>query len=184
MAVKMTKDNVASVLRSIQQLASNEVLIGIPASTTERQDGEAINNATIGYIQERGSPAANIPARPFLVPGVQDAQERVAAALKKGATSAMSGDATAADAALHKAGLIGQNAARAKINSGEFEPLSPVTLQLRYWAKQGVKITGKTVGYAAVLVNKGLASYPGVSTKPLTVTGQLRNSITYVLRKK
>lgn len=184
MTTKVTKDDVARVVRAVQDLASSKVLVGIPMEDASRRDGEPITNAQIGYIQETGSPAANIPARSFLVPGVEDAQEAIAAAFKRGAKGALDGNGAAPDQALHAAGLMGQSAARARLNSGDHAPLSPVTLQLRYWAKRGVKITGKTVGYAAFLVEKGLASYPGVSTKPLVVTGQLRNAITYVIRKK
>lgn len=159
MGVKMTKDNVSVVLRSIQQLASNEVLIGIPASTTERQDGEPINNATIGYIQETGSPVNNLPARPFLVPGVESAQKAATDELKKGADDAMDGNAQAADKALHRAGIVASNAVKAKINSGISPELAGSTLAAR-------RRRGRT------------------GTTPLIDTGSLRNAITYVLRKK
>ncbi|MET3654086.1 hypothetical protein [Dyella japonica] len=159
MGVKMTKDNVSVVLRSIQQLASNEVLIGIPASTTERQDGEPINNATIGYIQETGSPVNNLPARPFLVPGVESAQKAATDELKKGASDAMDGNAQAADKALHRAGIVASNAVKAKINSGIAPELAHSTLAAR-------RRRGRT------------------GTTPLIDTGSLRNAITYVLRKK
>ena len=159
MPVKMTKDNVSNVLRSIQQLASNEVLIGIPASTTDRKDGEPINNATIGYIQETGSPANNLPARPFLVPGVESAQKAATDELKKGAGAAMSGDAMGADKALHRAGITASNAVKGKINSGVPPELAKSTLAAR-------RRRGRT------------------GTTPLIDTGELRNSITYVIRKK
>lgn len=159
MAVKMTKDNVSSVLRSIQQLASNEVLIGIPATTTERQDGEAINNATIGYIQERGSPVNNLPARPFLVPGVEKAQKAATDELKKGADEAMDGNAQGAEKALHRAGITASNSVKATINAGVPPALADSTLAAR-------RRRGRT------------------GEVPLIDTGSLRNSITYVLRKK
>jgi hypothetical protein len=159
MGVKMTKDNVSVVLRSIQQLASNEVLIGIPASTTERQDDEPINNATIGYIQETGSPVNNLPARPFLVPGVESAQKAATDELKKGADDAMDGNAQAADKALHRAGIVASNSVKAKINSGIAPELAESTIAAR-------RRRGRT------------------GTTPLIDTGSLRNSITYVLRKK
>jgi hypothetical protein len=158
MGVKVTKDELQKVLRSIQQLASEEVLVGIPASTTERQDGEAINNATIGYIQENGSPVNNLPARPFLVPGVQHAIPDATAQLKKGAQEALSGDAEAANKRMHAAGIVAQNAVRSHINSGVPPPLAEATLEAR-------RRRGRT------------------GEVPLIDTGQLRNSITYVIRK-
>lgn len=59
-----------------------EVLIGIPMSTTERPDGE-ITNAELGYIHEYGAPEANIPARPFLIPGVESVKGKALELMKK-----------------------------------------------------------------------------------------------------
>lgn len=158
MSVKITKDHVADVIRAISQLAKKDVLVGIPDSAPGRNDGP-ISNAAIGYIQETGSPAANIPARPFLIPGVKDAQKEIAARFGIGAKQALSGNAAGAENALHAAGLIGQNAARAKINTGPFDPLKASTLAAR-------RRRGRT------------------GTRPLVDTGQLRNSLTYVIRDK
>ncbi len=135
------------------------MLVGIPESAPERDD-EPISNAVIGYIQETGSPVNNIPPRPFLVPGVKDAQVPIAAQLGKGAQLALSGQASAAETALHSAGLTAQNAVRAKLQAGEdFQPLAESTLAAR-------RRRGRS------------------GTKPLIDTGQLRNSITYVVRDK
>lgn len=158
MSVKITKDRVAEVIQAISKLAKKDVLVGIPDSAPGRNDGP-ISNAAIGYIQETGSPANNIPARPFLIPGVKDAQKDIAARFGAGAKQALSGNGTAAEASLHAAGLIGQNAARRKINNGPFEPLKESTLAAR-------RRRGRT------------------GTRPLIDTGQLRNSLTYVIRDK
>ena len=61
--VKVTRDKVASVIKAVSDLATKDVLVGIPDSAPERKDGEPISNAQIGYIQETGAPEANIPAR-------------------------------------------------------------------------------------------------------------------------
>lgn len=160
MSVKVTKDNVHLVLQAIQGLAVKDVFVGIPDSTAARREpGHPLSNAVIGYIQENGSSAAGIPPRPFLVPGVQDAQQRIAERLGKGASAALDGNAQQAEAALHAAGLIGQNSARARINTGPFQALASRTLAAR-------RRRGRT------------------GSKPLIDTGQLRNSITYVIRNK
>jgi hypothetical protein len=161
MSVKVTKDNVQDMLRAINQLAKKDVLVGIPDSVPERDDQnpKPISNAVIGYIQENGSAVNGIPPRPFLIPGIADAQDKIAETLGKGATAALSGSATQAEASLHRAGLIGQNSARAKINTGPFQALASSTLAAR-------RRRGRT------------------GTKPLIDTGQLRNSITYVIRNK
>jgi phage gpG-like protein len=157
--MKITTDNVAKVLASIQELAGKQVLVGIPATKAEREDGEPINNAQLGYIHEYGAPASNIPARPFLIPGVAHAQESINNHLQKAAKAAMSGNDEKVDTELNATGLIAQAGARNEINNGNFEALSARTLADR-------RKRGRT------------------GDKPLIDTGQLRNSITYVIRKK
>lgn len=155
----VVRDNVAKVLAAIQKLTSREVLVGIPATQAERQDGEPINNAQLGYIHEHGAPASNIPARPFLVPGVAEKQDVIAGRLQKAAKAAMDGNTTALESELNAAGLLGQNGARNRINNGPHEPLAESTLAAR-------RARGRE------------------GTKPLIDTGQLRNALTYVIRKK
>lgn len=142
---------------AISTLTKSRVLVGIPAENAGRDD-EPITNAAIGYIQEYGAPEANIPPRPFLVPGVEDAKEGVVEAFRGGAQRATSGDASAADKALGRAGTIAEAAVRRKITNGPFVPLSEATLKQR--AARGV-----------------------TRTKPLIDTGKLRDSISYVIRK-
>ncbi|MGG6461402.1 hypothetical protein [Solilutibacter silvestris] len=159
MTAEVVKDNVEHVLRQIKALAKNEVLIGIPDETAGRQTGDAITNAAIGYIQETGSPINNIPARPFLVPGVEASLPVVEKSLKHGAKQVLRGIGGAIDKALNKSGLQAQNSVRATINSGIDPALAESTLAAR-------KRRGRT------------------GTKPLIDTGQLRNAITYVIRKR
>lgn len=159
MPVKITADRMADVIKAINELGAKDVLIGVPDSTTERQSGDPATNALIGYVQEFGSPANNIPARPFLIPGVRDIQKPAADRLKVAAQRALAGDLSQAEKQLHTAGMMGQNSARAKINSNIQPKLSERTLAAR--AARGV-----------------------TRTNTLVDTGQLRNSITYVIRKK
>ncbi|MHA6574555.1 hypothetical protein [Pseudomonas yamanorum] len=161
MSVRITTDNVAKVLASIQDLASKQVLAGIPASKAERKEGdeEPINNAQLGYLHNYGSPAQNIPAREFMGSGIELARESIDNHLKKAAKAAMDGNSEKVDVELNATGLVAQAGLRSRINSGEFEALSPVTLAAR-------RKRGRT------------------GDKPLIDTGQLRNSLTYVIRKK
>lgn len=156
MSVTATGEGLASILEAIENLTSQEVLVGIPHGET-RSD-EEMTNAQIGYIQETGSPAMNLSARAFLAPGVEDCQERVSAQLTKAVDEALKGNNQGVDRCLNRAGMVAQNSVRAKINSGDFAPLSEATLRARRRA-------GKT------------------RTKPLIDTGQLRNSITYIIKK-
>lgn len=159
--VQVVVNRLAEVTKAIDQLVGQKVMVGVPQANTQRRndDNTSITNAEIGYLQETGSPAMNIPARPFLVPGVESEQKAIREQLGKGALQALAGSQSGVDKALHAAGIVAQNAVRRHINNGDFEPLSEATLAAR-------RRRGRT------------------GTKPLIDTGQLRNSITYVIRDK
>jgi hypothetical protein len=152
-------DRVKAVLEGLQALTKSEVLVGIPESTAAREDEPEANNASIGYIQETGSPLNNIPARPWLVPGVEDKRPEIVEVLRKATLAGIDGDAVKVQARLNQAGLMAQSAAQAKIRNGPFAPLSARTLEAR-------RARGVT------------------RTKPLIDTGKLLASITYVIRRK
>lgn len=154
--VTMTRDNLAAFMRDVRDMAKRDVLVGIPGDGAERQKGDAMDNATLGYIHEFGAPAANIPARPFLIPGVASVNAQTSARLGRGMTAALGGDMAECDRQMHAAGLIAQNAVKARINSNIQPALSPRTLAAR-------RARGRT----------------GENT--LVETGQLRNSVTYVV---
>ena len=149
--------------KAIQALLKQEVLIGIPADSPAREpepgEPSAPSNALVGYIQEFGSPERNIPARPFLVPGVEAIKDKAVARLKKAGEDALKGDPSKVDQALHAVGLMGQASVQAKITDGPFAPLAPRTLAQR-------RARGRT------------------GDRPLIDTGQLRRSVTYVIRTK
>ncbi|HWI02389.1 MAG TPA: hypothetical protein VNT52_00925 [Acidimicrobiales bacterium] len=158
--MKVVRDDVAKILRAVKTATRGEVMVGIPSTHTDRNaPGEPAHNAMLGYIHEHGAPKANIPARPHLVPGVQDAQPVAVKHLAAGMRGALSGDLTAMEKSLHRAGLTAQNAVRARLNSGIEPALSEATIAAR-------AARGRT------------------GTKPLIDTGQLRNSYTYVVRNK
>jgi hypothetical protein len=163
MSLKVTKDSVASVLKAMRDLAGQRVLVGVPADHADRkpdpEDPEPINNAAIGYIMENGSPARNIPARPHLQTGIADAKDEIVARYKSGAAAVLDGRVQDATKIHHAVGLIAENAVKKRITDGDFVPLSPRTIAARK--------------------RRGLTS-----EKPLTATGQYRNSITHVVRPK
>ncbi|SEI98862.1 hypothetical protein SAMN04244579_02714 [Azotobacter beijerinckii] len=188
MSVKVTRDNVAMVLESIKQLAGQEVLVGIPATQAERSDGDSspLNNAQLVYIHENGSPARNIPARPFLVPGIDEQLQSIRPHLQKAASAAMDGNADRVQVELNAAGLIAADGARHKINFGDFEPLSPETVRNRHRSR-GTQSMREAERQYLDLIAQGSAPEQAQSEtgiRPLINTGQLRNSITYVIRKK
>ena len=65
-----------------------------------------IGNAQIGYINEYGSPAQNIPPRPHLQPGVKSVHAETTAKMKAAAQAVFDGRTGAATAALESAGTI------------------------------------------------------------------------------
>lgn len=143
-------------------LTKVEVLVGFTAETTDRQAEDAgVTNAVIAYINDQGAPEQNIPARPFMEPGIKKVEAKVNSILRAGALKAISlnGKARDVEEAFHKAGLVAQLSIQKEINSNIPPPLSPRTLAAR-------KARGRT------------------GTNTLVDTGQLRNAVTYAIRAK
>lgn len=157
--VTVVLDKTAGIAEAIAVLASTRVSVGIPQDKDERKGDGEINNAALGYIHEHGAPEAGIPERPWLVPGVKSAQDDITVRLKQAGAAALEGKKSVVEKIFHAVGLIGQAAARSYIQASEhFEPLLPRTLKAR-------ERRGRT------------------GDKPLIDTGQMRNSVTYVIRK-
>ena len=152
--MQMITDALPDLLRRLAAVAQRDVLVGVPAGEA-RDDGPS--NAEIGYQNEFGSPANNIPARPHLLPGVAAVQDKAAAKLTQAANAAASGRVSDAERHLHAAGLLAQNSVRRTLTTTAYRPLSERTLAER-------RARGRT------------------GTKPLIDTGQYRRSITYVVR--
>ncbi|ODB39599.1 hypothetical protein A9L43_15985 [Pseudomonas mosselii] len=189
MSLKVTKDNVAKVLHAIQKLAGQEVLVGIPATEAERSDdgqGSSLNNAQIGYILNNGSPAQNIPERRFLEPGVEDQRASITGHLQAAAKSALDGQSDKVDRSLNAAGLIASTGVRNKLNSGEFAPLAPSTIRNRHKSRGTASMRASEKRYLELIASGSSPEQAQAEAgiQPLVNTGQLRNSITYVIRKK
>lgn len=162
MPVTKTLDRTDQIFAAANALTKLKAYVGIPGDAPARQPDGALedqppSNAVIGYIQENGLPERNIPARPFLLPGVEAAMPQITPRLKTLGAAALQGDVGAIQKGLNAVGLLGQNAVRAQITEGAFAPLSERTLNAR-------KARGRT------------------GEKPLIDTGQLRGAITYVVK--
>jgi len=184
-SVKVTKDEVAAFVKSIRSLTKSNVLVGIPDKNANRtptdDDPNPPSNAVIGYVQEFGSPVKNIPARPFLIPGVKAAETELAGTLKRTAQAALDGDRDALIKGLTSAGNAAVTSVQKTMTDSEYPPLSPKTVagrarRGRKHAKQYVKLMKEGVP-TDVLDSAGLV-------RPLVDTGQLRRAITFVIRKK
>ena len=147
---------------AFNDLLTREAIVGIPggsARQTVAGSKTTLDNSEIGYIQEFGAPEANIPARPFLLPGIESVRDAIAAQLKKAVPLAIAGDRGAVQRALDTVGLIASSAVQRKITDGPFAPLSARTLRRR----KARNFKGE---------------------KPLIESGQLRRSVTYIVREK
>lgn len=159
MAVKLVKDDSKQIISIVETMAKKNVLVGIPSQKNHREKG-AMTNSQIGYLNEKGSTAGNIPPRPWLVPGVESSTAKVIKTLKVFAKKSMDKKKDEIERGLTAAGLISQSAVKNYIVKGEnFQPLSKVTLEAR-----------KSAGF------KG--------EKPLIRTSQMLNSVTFVIRDK
>lgn len=181
-------DHVTRVVSAINGLVRKQVLVGIPENTTTREDEEdhgPITNAALGYIHEFGSPAANIPARPFLIPGVKKTANEYLPHLKGAVTATLDGESGKAQQELVAAGLIAEAGAKDEIQTGDFVPLQPSTIRSRMRGRGTQSRRESEEQYLALI--KGGASpadaQAAAGIRPLIDTGQLRNAITSVVRE-
>lgn len=151
-------DTAQSILDALKTLANKDVLVGIPESKDERDDGD-IGNAAIGYINENGSPAQNIPPRPHLKPGVKSVEQDFMPHLKAAAQKALEGNAEGAVTSLDRAGTVAANGVKRYITITGFTPLADATIANRLRR-------GRT------------------GNRPLIDTGEYRRSFTHVVRDK
>lgn len=163
---------------SIRKLAEQEVLVGFPVETTERDEAqEGITNAALGYIHDNGMPEQNIPARPFMGPGIARARDAISRGLYAAARRTLMGIPGAAEAGLHMVGLKAKLAIQNTINEGVPPPLADSTLRRR--AAKGRK------GAILELENRAKGEAPSTAlAKPLIDSGQLRNAVNYVIRSR
>lgn len=181
----------ANLSAMVEKLLKCRVLVGVPQSTAVRppEPGEkssGVNNAMIGFVMEYGMPDKNIPARPFLVPGIRSIQGRITARLEKAARLVLDGDEAGAGAQMERIGLDAQAAVKQTILAGNFAPLSQRTIEAR--ARRRNKETGNLVETAtAIGARKEIARREAGETpssefaKPLYDTHSLFNSINYVI---
>lgn len=176
-------DNTLKVDKSLKNLGNMDAYIGIPegpdhqdSNVTDAQllyalshgvrasemikdmqpsldAGTPYSKAHQMYIHEHGSPLWRIPPRPVLEPAISNSKEAIANQLKKAAIAALDGKDATPE--LQKAGIMGMNAAKDWFTnpSNSWPPNAPSTIKA-----------------------KG-------SENPNIDTGELRKSITYVVRQ-
>lgn len=174
-AARMVINKLPQLKGAISKLAKRDVLVGVPQADTERKDPGAMTNATLAYIHDNGSPGSNIPARPFMHPGILAAKPGITGQFKAAARGALEGKDI--EPSLNKAGLVAQTSIKGIINAGIEPALADSTLRGRIRNRTSIK------GAEAELAHRAGGGEAGMDlAKPLVATGQLRNSITYVVR--
>lgn len=174
--VTVRTDNTQAIFDALRAISKKDVLVGIPAEDSQRED-VPFGNAGIGYINEKGSPAQNIPARPHLQPGVKSVEDQTIPLLKAAAQAALDGNMSGADRALNQAGTVAANGVKRYMTITGFTPLAESTLEAR--AARGRK------GAAKELASRAAGNPPdNANARPLIDTGQYRRAITSVVRNK
>ena len=152
-----TMDKSGSLLAQIKKLADLEVLVGIPEDKATRKKDGKVNNAQLMFIHTNGSPLKKIPKRPVIEPAIEASgnKEPITEELGEAAHAILDSDPEAARQHLKRAGMTGQNAARAWFTDPR-----------NHWQKNSKE----------TIQRKG-------SDRPLIDTGEMRKAITYVVRE-
>jgi len=159
--LKITKDFTKNFNEILSKLKNDKVLVGVPEDTSKRKDGEKINNATLLAIMNFGSPSNNIPAWPILEIGIEKAKEAVSKQFALAAEKSLSGGTAAVDTYYERAGIIASDSVKRVLNDQVEAPQGrPLEGTIKARKRKGFK-----------------------GSKYWLVTGQLRNSITYVVKK-
>lgn len=196
--VKVTRANMEQIGANLKLLADIEVLVGFPEDTTTRDENpddkaedRGITNAALAYIHDNGAPEARIPARPFMVPALEENKDRIEKALSGAMRQAMRGDSHKMEQALVAAGLVAKLAIQNKINEGIPPPLSISTLKNRARRNKGsiAKAAEIELGRRAAMEELGEDPFFDMATalttaKPLIDTAQMRNAVNFVIRSR
>lgn len=167
---------VEEIESAFDALEKRRVLVGVPASSSARDDGAEINNAALLYIHEHGAPEINLPARPVMKIGLNNAREQIKRQLAAAAREALAGRKGGVTARLQAVGLIAQ--ASIKEVFATSQDLAPLALStLRSKARKSVP------GAADELASRLAGNPPTDAVQPLVgPTHSLENSIQYVVK--
>lgn len=135
--VTKTKDRSALLKRAMAGLVRARLLVGVPEGTAHRagDDGTPVNNATLAYIHEKGAPARNIPARPFLEPGIRAALPQITGSLEVAAACALRGNRQGVEDAYTRAGLVCVNHVKAAFVDNGWPALTPGAVRSRQYRR-------------------------------------------------
>lgn len=178
------------IFRAINYLKSRNILVGIPSFSPKnrRDDTAKITNAQIGYINEYGSPARNIPARPFLIPSIKEQQDVISSKLKAAGKAAAAGDIAEIEKIYQGLALSVPSGVQEYILRGLQPPLANVTLRLRHLSRltksQRDAEIEELMRRAGIETNRFKDTPTDRLNLPLVNTGQLLRSIEGFVRGK
>ncbi|KKQ88296.1 MAG: Bacteriophage protein [Candidatus Pacebacteria bacterium GW2011_GWF2_38_9] len=174
-SVKIVFDKTKEIFEALDYLENIDVLVGIPENKTERKADE-MTNAELAYIHTVGSPANNLPARPFLEPAIEDKSEEISEKFKEAIPAALDGKKDEVKKILNQVGALVAGAASDWFTNpkNNWEPLADSTIKSRLYS----------VGKTTRKKYKNMLEAGKNPFNPLIDTGQLRRAITWVLRNK
>ena len=176
--VKENDQALQAMQAALKELENTQVLVGIPEDDKARKEGH-ISNAALLYIHSHGSPEQKIPPRPVIEPALEANKERLGEVMGKATKAAMAGDSAGMRRNLELAGKAGRDFSKAWFT----DPRNGwKELKHGRGGEREVEFTGKDGSKTKVTFNKGKKAQE--DPRPLIDTGQLRNSITYVLRER
>lgn len=156
----------AELEKKLKEVATTDILVGIPAADSTQKDGDTVYLADIATINNFGSQAANIPARPFGSTLMEVYGNEIKKFYMKEVGDSLKGKRPMKQA-LNRIGFIAAGFMKQNLSAGKWKPNSPITI-FGGWMSRGGKsffVKGKK------------------SAKPLIDTGEMRRAITWVLKK-
>lgn len=159
-------NNMKALNDAVRALAKKSLYVGIAkgSSGDKRTDG-APDNHLLGFVHEKGSPIANIPPRPFLVPGVESVKDDIKDSMGKAMELALKDKEQECDAVLERTAIKTATAVKEYMTTADFEPLKPATIRNRHRSRL-------TQSMREEEINEDISQI-----QPLINTGSLRNSI-------
>lgn len=160
--------NVRQLNKSIEKLKQMAIYVGIAADSKKdkRRDGGP-NNFILGYIHEKGSPAMNIPARPFLVPGVNKAKAKITKGMEAAMQAALHEKTQEVKILLDNVGSDAAKSVQIYMTQANFEPLKPASIRNRHRSRETKS------------KREGENNMDASSIRPLINSGSLMGAISY-----
>ena len=155
--IKESAKKIKKMIEGFNYIVHTEVVVGITEESNAAKEN-GVTNSQLLYLHENGVPSHNIPPRPVLKPAIaqDEVRGKISKMMRDGFVAALiQGNKDACAQCFEKAGMLGRDACKNYIASGEnLAPNAPSTI-----ARKG-------------------------SSKPLIDTASMMNSITYAVRRK